>query len=90
MDHTFNYFVTSCPILRFFIFLGFGNKFTLEKTKHGLANCSEKRFPAHHAFIAHTKEALKMLFPLHNSSSFNLMPNFGLTFELKSTVKAGS
>ena len=34
--HTFNYFVMSCPILRSFIFLTFGNKFSLKITKHAL------------------------------------------------------
>ena len=28
--HTFNYFVISCPILRSFSFLSFGNKFSLK------------------------------------------------------------
>ena len=36
LDHTLNYFVTSCPILRSFSFLSSSNKFTSEKTKHGL------------------------------------------------------
>ena len=30
--HTFNYFVISCPILRSFSFLSFGNKFRLKIT----------------------------------------------------------
>ena len=30
--HTFNYFVISCPILRYFSFLSFGNKFSLKIT----------------------------------------------------------
>ena len=30
--HTFNYFVISCPILRSFSFLSFGNKFSLKIT----------------------------------------------------------
>ena len=34
--HTFNYFVMSCPILRSFSLLSFGNKFSLEITKHAL------------------------------------------------------
>ena len=34
--HTFNYFVMSCPILRSFRFLSFGNKFSLKITKHAL------------------------------------------------------
>ena len=34
--HTFNYFVMSCPILKSFSFLSFGNKFSLKITKHGL------------------------------------------------------
>ena len=34
--HTFNYFVISCPILRSFSFLIFGNKFRLKITKHAL------------------------------------------------------
>ena len=34
--HIFNYFVISCPILRSFSFLGFGNKFSLKITKHAL------------------------------------------------------
>ena len=32
--HTFNYFVMSCPILRSFSLLTFGNKFSLKITKH--------------------------------------------------------
>ena len=34
--HMFNYFVMSCPILRSFSFLNFGNKFSLKITKHAL------------------------------------------------------
>ena len=34
--HMFNYFVMSCPILRSFSFLSFGNKFSLKITKHPL------------------------------------------------------
>ena len=34
--HTFNYFVMSCPILKSFSFLSFGNKFSLKITKHAL------------------------------------------------------
>ena len=34
--HTFNYFEMSCPILKSFSFLSFGNKFSLKITKHGL------------------------------------------------------
>ena len=30
--HTFNYFVISCPLLRSFSFLSFGNKFSLKIT----------------------------------------------------------
>ena len=30
--HIFNYFVISCPILRSFSFLSFGNKFSLKIT----------------------------------------------------------
>ena len=45
--------------------------------------------------IPHTKKGLYMLFPPHNSSSFqsNLIPRqvfFHLTFSPKSTVKTGS
>ena len=34
--HSFNYFVMSCPILRSFSFLSFGNNFSLKITKHAL------------------------------------------------------
>ena len=36
--HTFNYFVISCPILRIFSFLSFGNKFSLKITNTLLSN----------------------------------------------------
>ena len=36
LAHTFNYFVMSCPILRSFSFLNFGNKFSLKITEHAL------------------------------------------------------
>ena len=34
--HTLNYFVMSCPVLRSFTFLSFGNKFSSKITKHAL------------------------------------------------------
>ena len=36
LAHTFNYFVMSCPVLRSFSFLSFGNKFSSKITKHTL------------------------------------------------------
>ena len=34
--HTFDYFVMSCPILKSFSFLSFGNQLSLKITKDGL------------------------------------------------------
>ena len=36
LAHTFNYFVMSCPVLRSFSFLRFGNKLSSKITKHTL------------------------------------------------------
>ena len=34
--HMLNYFVISCPVLRYFTFSSFGNKFSSKITKHAL------------------------------------------------------
>ena len=41
--HTINYFVISCPILRSFSFLSFGNKFSLKITNTLLSKGARAR-----------------------------------------------